>query len=264
MSKRGQITIFIIIGIVFLLLVAGLIYFQSRDVTIKEQQEIQQAVAQLPGNAQSVRSFVDSCVADTSERAVFYFGMIGGDIIPNPWPAMYQYDEKFSVPFYYMKGVPYAPTKKDAEAIMARYIEQELKNCTDFTQLAGLTVELDRVTATANMDEDKVNFFVTFPIRATFAGAATVDIPEKYFASVEARVLDAVEIAHNIVEREVLDDLFIHWDYLTEVTEDGLEITAYPEDGETIVYKIVDPQSLLFKSEQFTLHFANYMKTTTP
>lgn len=78
-GKKGQITIFIIIGIIILLSVITIIYIRSR--VVKEELEVGvEEATEVPDWAREVRPFVEKCIQDIAIKAFKKIGEHGGYI----------------------------------------------------------------------------------------------------------------------------------------------------------------------------------------
>ena len=75
--KRGQITIFIIIGLVILFLIGTAIYLSTRQVT-RPFEAVRPAVAQIPSEAQPLRDLVESCIQRLATDGLRKIGDSGG------------------------------------------------------------------------------------------------------------------------------------------------------------------------------------------
>lgn len=79
-TKKSQVTIFIILGLIILAGVAILIYFKTIGITPKAALSIIQEEA--PTEFKPVQSFITQCLKDVSEEAIRKVGMNGGYIDP--------------------------------------------------------------------------------------------------------------------------------------------------------------------------------------
>jgi len=125
MKKRGQVTIFIIIGIVILLGISGYVYLQQNNV-IRD--------FFLPNEIKPIVRYAEACIERVGEDGIKLIGIQGGYInIPqriNANPQAY-IDIGFKIPFWYYKGENRIPTRKDMEVELARYIDQNVHTCID-------------------------------------------------------------------------------------------------------------------------------------
>src|SRR3989344_1905776 len=94
MSKRGQITIFIIIGIIFLVFI--LLFSWLRFSTLKETFTAQKVEVSFSA---PVLNYIQSCLDKTAEEAVFFIAEHGG-YYELPDLA----DLKFNLPYYLYEG----------------------------------------------------------------------------------------------------------------------------------------------------------------
>ena len=74
--KKGQVTIFIIIGIVILVAVGLILYLRSFEIRSNLQSEAERFT--VPQQVQPVKNFIDSCLADVARRGVELLGSQGG------------------------------------------------------------------------------------------------------------------------------------------------------------------------------------------
>ncbi len=260
MEKRGQLTVFIILGI--LVVVFAVIAIILTRQQVKPTQDVlgkQVRVEQL-----TPEDYVQYCVAQTALKAVFFFGFIGGDVKPDPNPYYFRYDDYYMLPYWYFKGKSYLPTKSEAEQkYLSQYVNGNLKSCLDWSKLPGVSATMGNVRTTATIAPKNVVFLVNMPVTVT-QGTQVRQLEPDYTSAVNVRLNDVLSIAKTIVDREVQDDLFIHWDYLTEVTKQDFNITAYTEADETIVYKLLDLENSLYENKPYVFQWANKIKTVEP
>src|SRR3989338_9220413 len=72
-GKKGQVTVFILIGIVALILIVMLFYFVLREVKIPTDE-----ITKVPARLSPVESFVSDCVSQTARKAFDLLGSQGG------------------------------------------------------------------------------------------------------------------------------------------------------------------------------------------
>jgi hypothetical protein len=98
-SKKGQVTVFIIIGI-FVLAVAGFIFYVVSNTTTEEVQSQRDFPVQLT----SLQSFVNSCLSDSTVEGLYQTLANGGAYAQELTDPNYldftQDQDLFEVPFY--------------------------------------------------------------------------------------------------------------------------------------------------------------------
>ncbi|MBI4149911.1 hypothetical protein HY488_00745 [Candidatus Woesearchaeota archaeon] len=77
-QKRGQITIFIIVGVILLFSVALIIYIRSRAVEEIPSAQVPVAIAEVPAELQPINNYVLGCLRQTSTDALTAIGAHGG------------------------------------------------------------------------------------------------------------------------------------------------------------------------------------------
>lgn len=139
MQKRGQVTLFIIVGIVILSVILGFIFLSS-DVT-KEELETEAELVSLGGTA-SVKFFVDSCLKTVSEKGLDKVARQGGYYdVPLDYSILF-FDDM--LPYYYADGKTIILGVEEAEKELEKYIEENLPTCLD--DFASFTNEGYQIT----------------------------------------------------------------------------------------------------------------------
>jgi len=131
MKKRGQITLFIIIGLVLLISAATVIYFYQQRVI----EPIRRAVA-VPEEVQAVYDYVATCTDQIGKEGLILMGTQGGFIklppaIANNPNAHIKADPLGIVktPYWYFEGEDRTPTLENMQRELALHVKQNLENC---------------------------------------------------------------------------------------------------------------------------------------
>jgi hypothetical protein len=123
MKKRGQVTIFIVVGILILGITAGLFYFSSKIKTLEQDNLLKIEELKLP-----VKSQVNYCIENSVEEAVFYVGMQGGYYFSPP--VSEQYWGGF-IPYYFYEEESHVPEVGLLEEQLAKAVKYFLPFCLD-------------------------------------------------------------------------------------------------------------------------------------
>jgi uncharacterized protein YpmB len=77
--KKAQITIFIIIGIVILVIAISLIYFSGH---IKEKEAEAETIKtqKIPSDLEPLVNYIEACIEDAAKDGIFLLGKQGGAI----------------------------------------------------------------------------------------------------------------------------------------------------------------------------------------
>lgn len=250
MKKRGQVTLFIVLGLA--LLIGVVLFFFMRENSTGVLDEA--ALAIEDEDARNVYIFVKDCLRTTADDALFYFGYNGGNV--NYFPMKYEYP-KYSVPYYFYEGVSYMPTEEDVDDnILSEYVRQNLDSCiSGFDSFSGLEIVAGDINPNVLIAKESVIFELDYPV-SVYKGENVIDVGPDFRYEKNLRLKDILAISRTIVENELTNELFIHWDYMTDMTRDDFSVTAYTEEDNTIVYRIIDERNQLY-DEDYLFQFAN-------
>lgn len=250
LGKKGQVTVFIIIGIV-ILLIAGGAYF-ARDYILKSEFEREQAkAAAIPEKAESVKEYIDGCVREVSDDAVRLIGEQGG-YIEVPLDELVITDaDPFSnsleifrgsgirVPYwYYIKanGVEklQVPSKEFIQNEIEEYINENLESCVNNFKIfreKGYEFNEGEVLSVVNIENNKVLVVVNWPIELSIDDFKFNF--EKFYSSVDAELGKLYNLAKEIIEKENEEyfleektlDMFVVYD---EIPYSGIDYECGP------------------------------------
>ena len=260
-KKRGQLAIFLIMVFVIFTAAAFIYSLNKEEAGSFAGTEIEKEIAIDDIN---VRNFAESCVTKTAKEALFYLGFIGGGLKPDAFELYYSYDDKYNVPYYYIDGenkIPSPYEEKFWTGLLDKYVNDNLQKCTNnFEGFEGIKVDQGKVISKTEFADDGVIFNVNFPVTIIRDSKAN-KLDPKYIDGIKVRLRDILKIVSVIVEQEVNNDKYIHWDYLTEVADKNYNITAYTENDNTIVYRIIDLENKI-DDEYYYFQWANKIKVT--
>ncbi|MFA6461215.1 MAG: hypothetical protein WCV90_03025 [Candidatus Woesearchaeota archaeon] len=126
MSKKGQITVFIIVGIIILLISALFFYLSN--------QKIEPLVQNTPGELSlegykaPVKAQVEYCLDYTTSEAIRYVSLQGGYYQAS---EVYQYQFGAFIPYYYSQNKTLIPDQSKVEEELALAIKATLPTCLD-------------------------------------------------------------------------------------------------------------------------------------
>ena len=178
MNKRGQVTLFVIIGIV--LLVSGISVFFLKDYVLKSEFERQmERSLTLPEKAAEVNTFVLSCIEDVTQEAVGLIGQQGGYIdvpkeeVPfsdaNLLSNRLILSKSIEVPYWYYKKSNsldhiQIPTLVKVQREIENYIDDNLKDRCGFEEFTGYKITSGDLKSDVEIFDDKINVAVDYPV----------------------------------------------------------------------------------------------------
>jgi len=251
--KKAQITIFIVIGIVILLMIFLGFYVMERfsggdDAQIEE-------ITNLPEEIIPVKLFVDSCIKEVTVPGVYLLASNGGYI--------YYYDSfvrsaNKPVAYHYNLGEDISPTKEFMEEELAFFIKNSLRLCVDGFASFNENIEYGDIEANVEIGESQVFIDVDYPITLTNA--------ESKLKISKFKVNFPIRLGHILAIKEDVGILVSSndWVDLNELTKYDVQVNMLPYDKSTIIYSIYDPQSDI-DNAKFIFNFAvNLTGNTAP
>lgn len=126
MLKRGQITFFLVLGIIILLVSAGLFLVFSN--IKKAPLEIEEKEAQkIPGVRETLRTYVENCIEETVNPSIYLLAIQGGIIYPNE-DSLILLTDYGMVNYAWINGLD-GLSKEKMEEDLAAYLEEYVPSC---------------------------------------------------------------------------------------------------------------------------------------
>ena len=229
-NRKGQVTIFIIVGIIILAAAAAIFFISSSTVRERLTTEGEPVIAQVPVEFAPLKDFTDNCLLDVSKRGLLILGEQGGYIYPelvgqysagNPTDADGIDLEPLKVPYWHYNKEPnagnkisfaslqpklYASEDKEMsiESQLGRFVNEKLDSCLQgYTAFKGQGYEVEVLSlpsATARVTDNFVQFSLQMDVDAA-RGDAKHSF-EEFFVKVPLKLKKYYEVAERIVKAE--------------------------------------------------------------
>lgn len=149
MNKKGQVTIFIILGI--LIVVSGIIYFSFRE-TIGEK------IGGFSGT-NPIKEYVDECLFSVSEDVVYRIGNGGGHFF-SPLES-----DGWGFSYHEVNGENYFPSLKDLENEINLFVMINMFGClNNFEKFPSLNIEGVEMEVYSEILDDSVEIEINYPL----------------------------------------------------------------------------------------------------
>lgn len=230
-GKRGQITVFIIIGLIILFAIGTYLYLSGEE-AVRHIEAKRPTVAEIPQQIQPLRDLVDGCINHLGKDGLIRIGNTGGyiddkQIFFNPMEPTEGEGVQLApgtpavAYWWHMKSENNCQnecefgTKRpglyrddggvNIEAQLDKYVTENLRECLDnfdeYQKTTGCTVqELNDPQITANVAQDDVFFVGKYQIRAT-CGEQTFDL-EDYYVTHDVNLREIYTLATNLTNME--------------------------------------------------------------
>jgi hypothetical protein len=241
-TKYAQVTIFIIIGILIFLIVAGFFIVKNRTVENKD--------GEINPEVMPVNSFVLECIKETGLNAIDFTSMRGGYFI-TPEKAT-----ENDIAYYFIEGQSYMPTKEEIEKQISMHISEMLFLCiNEFSNFPDLKVSEGEIKTKTKIEDNKVTFDVIYPLSIS-KNFKTYSL-EKFNAEVPVRLGIVYDSIAYLIEDQVKhpDSSCIScMVYLSQ--EHDLNIHSFSYNEDAIVISVKDDKSNL-NNKSLVFNFAN-------
>ena len=247
MLKRGQVTIFLIVGIVLLGLFSGVFYLVS---TINQDQLKGEQETPLYSEVRpQFVIFVEGCLEQTAEPGLYLLGKQGGIIYPE---GKFLATENDLINYAFLNG-EFLLHKENMETQLNRFIEENLGECINyFAAFQDLTYEIHtgglQVTSSIQLNSVEIN--LNYPLEI-ISGKEQTKV-EDFKVSIDLPLGEYLETAQQISSQSNSTGLDLSFFA-------GFEpfITLYPFDGDTIIYSMYDEQGYSGKPYAFIFAVRN-------
>jgi hypothetical protein len=221
LSKKGQVTVFIIIGMLLLLSVAIIFLFQKEILTFEKRELV-------PVERGPIESFVTNCLDIVTTEALYLMGQQGGFIqlpesVANDANLHLKTSPFTVVPHWAYGEIQDTPTLKNLKERIDRHIEQNLAICVLGTQAFEDTydlIERSPVSADTKIVSKKILFNVDWDVQVRDKRGEVVTELKKFITESPIKLQAIHELAVKIIERELREMK------LEDITQDLLALEA--------------------------------------
>lgn len=202
--KKGQITLFVILGVVLLILI--LLAFTFRETLLEQATESGiLPTLSLSREAVYVQSDMTRCLRNSAETGLVTMALQGGYVMFDPKTP---YTEATTTIYYipyvgtaylYYKGKNMVPTKETMEKQLEGYITANLEICEK--DYADLEVEYGEYDTSVTIEENQVDINIKTKVGVTKEG--TTSSFRNIYIEVPVRLGELRDITNQIVEEQV-------------------------------------------------------------
>ena len=244
MKKRGQITVFIIVGLILVFSVFTILYLNKNkigDLDVFQSNDIK-----------PIEYYVDLCAKSSASDALYLLGVQGGYTTPS---ELYFQSAYARIAYWYYEGEDISPTIEEMEQELSSYVNVALPECIESLNVfsdMGFEFEFGEINTKTKINENNVEFNINYPI-TIIKGESKAEI-SKFYKSFPVRLGHIHSIAKEIVEKEVEDP---DWVDMTYLVNQDFNFKIYPYDENTLIYSMLDNQSIVELNTPFIFLFAN-------
>jgi len=247
--KKGQVTLFIILGIVILVLITFLFFIRSESLS-SLLKSISERAKVVPPEFKPQADLIKSCLYETSKDAVNLLGMQGGYInVKQPFVNYFG----LKVTYLNYNSDNKVPDIGIMEKELENYIKDNARNC--LINLSDVRiVKSGDIGVGADVLNDRVGFNINWPVDVEKDGFKFQLNNFKF--DVPIRVGELVSIVNKIVDRQISDRNTL---CLSCIVDDGIKSNLYIQIysyNEDLIFVINDPKSVV-DDRQYKFIFAS-------
>ncbi len=211
LGKRGQVTVFVLLGLLIILITMGIYYTitrQSETIIPKE--------TEVPSQAETVDLYIKQCVNKVLEQGVDLLGRQGGYIeLPADPVGVGEFKNYLplslnnKIVYWYYKAdnnVDFIqkPNINGMETEILNYVNNNLMKCLgEFNEYQGFKIRKGQINTLADIQNSKVVIKVDFPVRIT-KGDFNFDF-DVFYGEYDVPLGELFNIAEKIYNKEQND-----------------------------------------------------------
>ncbi|MBD3252370.1 hypothetical protein GF386_01415 [Candidatus Pacearchaeota archaeon] len=233
MKKRGQVTVFVVVGIVVVAAVGLGIYLTSVSPGEEDRAYFESGeVASLMNN---VKNSIFSCMEQNGRNALIVIGVQGGYYNP---PQDY-FDLGWAIiPYYYDKGRFLMPSDSVIEKELASYVDDNLGLCLDRLDFEGFDLDYESSRTTASIEQGQVTYTIDMPITVKRENKRMVLQLAENPVSVTSSLSEILEVADYITESHKEDPEMVCISCVADMAEERdlyVDMLDFDEESTTLV-----------------------------
>ena len=264
MNKRGQVTVYVIVGIVIVVSIFLIFYFLGDRI----QKQTETEVVFDESSLEPLQDYVGDCITQITDEALDKIGKQGGDISPELYISYNWPEEDYSSNVAYIcytdnfnACINYRPfLAKHVEEELESYIINGLRSCIDLERMrqGGFVVsaDLNGMNVDVNIGDYNVITNLDFPITITKGDTSITE--NRFTKTFDIPLGKLLDVSRDIIDTEIINGVFNADGYLgySEVVE-----IYHHKPGDSIIYRIVLTQDRLSNQNYYYFQFAikNYV-----
>lgn len=239
-QKRGQVTLFIILGIILLIITSFWFYSQRAGVQ-------KPAAISAPTDVKAVQEYVEECIKEITPPGIYLLAHQGGRMYADEEFQQADFTEKNfltferALPYYLLNGKKVMPERGDIEKQLAQYVSENLLLCTDFSGFIsqGMSIAEGDVAAKTTIAKGRVIVEVDYPLEIMMEDKVTTI--SKFRGETKSRLFELLAVAGKMVDLIKKNPERANLPAFAQLnSQHDVMISLLPFDKDTIVYSIYD------------------------
>jgi hypothetical protein len=233
MVKKGQVTVFIIAGI--LIIVAIALIFVFKDAVISGLSGERDVQSQLNIQMQGITNVVSDCVDEKSVELVERLSLSGA--VLNPLQVKHYYSKEISILCKKIGDTCYnvIPSSESIEKDIEGYMVEHLASCIDIFgfESGDLEVNAGEFSLDATINSNSILYEIEYPV--TLILGTSERVKETFVKGYKTSFGEILNVVKDVVEGESLGE----FDYIEYSVDNPKYWIELRDTADTKVYKVV-------------------------
>lgn len=154
-NNKAQITVFIIVALVVIVII-GILFYVIKNTGFSELDREYFAQESIKPQVENIQNSIVNCMKDTTKNSLDVIGIQGGYYNEPPY---YYNTGDFFIPYYFYEGRIFMPSKKQVEEELGGFVDENLVYCLKDLNFEGFKLKFRKITTIARISEnDEVIF----------------------------------------------------------------------------------------------------------
>lgn len=193
-SKKSQVTIFLLLMLVFAIAISLIIY-QKSEISKNTGLKIEAALSK--NDIFALKNIINVCLKETLDKGIEKLELAGGHL--NNKTLIFFYTEPLKINYLYYNKKDYIPQIEDMEYDLGNYIKNNIRYCLkDFRSFEdkGVNILLQSINVDVDINIDEVSAKLNFPI---YIKNNKITEMEDFWATVPSKLLSVYYESNNII-----------------------------------------------------------------
>lgn len=253
LSRRSQITVFIIIAI---LIVIGvfIIYYSLQSSREQHIDASFQNDAATKAEVSSLQNSVGECIKDSTYNALRTIGIQGG-FYKRP-TKFYELGWAF-IPYYYSSGNYFMPDKQRVQEELSGYVDDKMGECVDKLNFKNFDLIAEEPKTTTTLTKGKAKFVIDMTLTLKKEDKTSVIELKTMPVTYNSSLYDILEVANYITTTHLQDNKFFCINCVVDMATERNLYVDFLDFGEGSSTTLVTISENYTSSEPYLFEFLN-------
>ncbi|MBL7147894.1 MAG: hypothetical protein ISS82_03650 [Nanoarchaeota archaeon] len=238
-DKKSQVTMFIILGIVILAVIFSVFYFLGDRILKQSEKDVVFTESSL----EPLKDYVEDCIKKYGDEGLDLVGKQGGDIEPEFYLTYTFLNEDYSSKINYLCYTESFEPCANRRPLLARHVENELKNyimnglntCVDLELIRNEGYKIEEGERELDVSIGTYNVIVNLDYPITITKGDTTIKEERFVKTFNVPLGKLIDVTKDIVDFEIINGEFYNIPYMLE--NPRVEIEKH-RPGDSKVYRV--------------------------